>query len=140
MALSSPMLVGIYEDDKLTSQIISEEKASEELINILSDLNSKFDIKSITYANGPGSFMGLKVSYAILKTFCIVKKCDFRAVSGFELNDFGAIRANKTLSFTYNNGNINLEKIEPKPFKLPIILSKLNKSCDTLPNYIIDAV
>lgn len=84
--------------------------------------------------------MGLKVSYVVLKTYCIAKDCDFYAVSGFELNNYGAIKANKNMSFVYENGSVNLKKVMPTPFSLPSNLSNLNRSCDTLPNYIIDAI
>ncbi|CUU76945.1 glycoprotease [Campylobacter hyointestinalis] len=132
--------MGIYENDVLINTISSDDRVSEALISILSQIGSKFKIKSITYANTPGSFMGLKVSYVVLKTYCIAKDCDFYAVSGFELNNYGAIRANKNMSFVYENGSVNLKKVMPAPFSLPSNLSNLNRSCDTLPNYIIDAI
>ena len=84
--------------------------------------------------------MGLKVAYVILKTFCMVKECEFYAISGFELNDGGPIRANKILSFVKRNNEITLEKIEPKGFCLPQSLDNLKLKKDTLPNYIIQAV
>ena len=120
--------------------IKSDKHISEALIEILSEITGKFNISSIIYTNGPGSFMGLKVSYVILKTFCMVKNIDFYAVSGFELNGGGAIRANKSLSFVLENGQILLKQAEPTPFELPSNLSNLNKTFDTLPSYIIQAV
>lgn len=120
--------------------IKSDKHISEALIEILSEITGKFNISSIIYTNGPGSFMGLKVSYVILKTFCMVKNIDFYAVSGFELNGGGAIRANKSLSFVLENGQILLKQAESTPFELPSNLSNLNKTFDTLPSYIIQAV
>ncbi|AGZ82300.1 metal-dependent protease, putative molecular chaperone [Campylobacter fetus] len=140
MALSSPLLIGIYENDNLIKELSSDQKASESLIAFLDEISLEFIISSITYANTPGSFMGLKVSYVILKTFCIAKNIDFWAVSGFELNGFGAIRANKNLSFVYSKDGVSLQKVEQTDFKLPNNLSNLNKKCDTLPEYIIDAI
>lgn len=139
MALSTPLLVGIYENKNLIKEISSQEKASEVLIDILQKFKN-LNIKSITYTNGPGSFMGVKTSYVILKTFCIATGCKFLATTGFELNGFNPIKANNNLSFIYENGKIKLKKMAPVPFNLPINLLNLNRSYDTLPNYIIDAV
>ncbi|MGH1600280.1 glycoprotease [Campylobacter majalis] len=110
------------------------------MINILDEISSKYNIVKIIYANTPGSFMGLKVAYVILKTFSVVNGCEFYAVSGFELNQNQPIRANKTLSFVKHNDEILLKKTEPKDFSLPLNLDKLNLNLDTLPNYIVDAV
>lgn len=140
IGISSPFLVGVYEDDKLIQSFSSQKHISEALIEILGEISSKFNISSIIYTNTPGSFMGLKVSYVILKTFCVAKNIDFFAVSGFELNNGGAIRANKSLSFVLQNNQILLKQAEPTPFKLPLNLSNLNKTSDTLPSYIIQAV
>lgn len=115
-------------------------QASEELIEILYSLEKKYKPNSIIYANGPGSFMGLKVAYVILKTYTIAKNIKFQAVSAFELNNFGPIRANKNFSFVYENGDINLKKVQAADFALPKKLNLLNLSDDTLPNYVIDAV
>ena len=92
------------------------------------------------YANTPGSFMGIKLSYIILKTLSLTLNFPLFALSGFELNNFSPIRAHKNLSFIYQNGEILLEKAEPKPLNLPQNLSNLNKNSDILPNYIIGAI
>ncbi|WP_107848307.1 glycoprotease [Campylobacter concisus] len=118
----------------------TDEHVSEALIKILENLSSKFNITKIIYANTPGSFMGLKVAYVILKTFSLAKGCEFYAVSGFSLNGGEAIRANKNLSFVLKEGEISLEKVEPVRFVLPLNLDELKLNSDTLPNYIIQAV
>lgn len=85
--------------------------------------------------------MGLKLAYVILKSFCIVKDISFYAVSGFELNGGAPIRANKILSFTLlKDGSVGLSRATPAKFLLPQNLKGLNLNCDTLPNYIIQAV
>ncbi len=139
-SLDNPLLVGIYENKKLIKEFKSEEHTSEALIEIFDEILQNYDIKSIIYANGPGSFMGIKVAFVILKTISVVKKCDFKAVSGFELNNFSPIKANKNLSFVYQNGDVKLAKIQSKNFKLPENLSNLNFINDTLPNYILSAI
>ena len=55
--------MGVYLGGNLIEQIKSDEKASESLGEILGLLSAKFEISKIIYANGPGSFMGLKVAY-----------------------------------------------------------------------------
>ena len=60
VALSSPILVGIYEDKKLIDSITTDEKSSEVLPIIFKDLLDKYDIQNLFYANGPGSFMAIK--------------------------------------------------------------------------------
>lgn len=84
--------------------------------------------------------MGLKVAYIILKTFCLVKGCKFMSVSGFELNDGGAVKANKSLSFVMEKEGVILKKTEPSPFVLPNDLYSLNLNNETLPEYVIAAV
>lgn len=139
-SLDNPLLVGIYKQNVLIKQFQSQSHTSETLIEIFDEILQNYDIKTIIYANGPGSFMGIKVAFVILKTISIVKNCDFKAVSGFELNDFSPIKANKNLSFIYENGKVKLSKIQPKNFKLPQNLSNLNFISDTLPNYILSAI
>lgn len=121
-------------------EISTDEKSSDFLVSLLEDVSKNFNIKRLIYANTPGSFMGLKVAYVVLKTFSIVKGCEFLAVSGFELNGGGAIRANKTLCFVKKDDEILLEVATPSEFSLPLNLEVLNLKNDTLPNYIIQAV
>ena len=67
VALSSPIQIGIYEDKKLIQTIKSEEKSSEVLPKIYDDILKKYKVKNLFYANGPGSFMAIKVAYIFLK-------------------------------------------------------------------------
>ncbi|MFK0458013.1 tRNA threonylcarbamoyladenosine biosynthesis protein TsaB, partial [Campylobacter jejuni] len=61
-------MIGIYQDDKLIKTYKSEEKASEFLPKILDELLKEYDFTSLIYANGPGSYMGIKISYAVSYT------------------------------------------------------------------------
>ncbi|MBE2984388.1 glycoprotease [Campylobacter sp. RM9344] len=133
-------MVGLYENDVKFKEISTQDHVSEALIEILEELDKEYNIQKIIYANTPGSFMGLKVAYVILKTFCEVRGCEFYAVSGFDLNENNPIRANKKLSFVKYDNKIVLEEKEPVKFKLPQILDKLKLNSDTLPDYIIQAV
>lgn len=138
ISLSSPLLFGIYENGKLTKALQSNAPSSDALIELLDYANKNYKITKIIYANGPGSFMGLKVSYATLKVFCDTLECDFLAFSAFEIAD--KISAKKGFCFVRNNGEIVLEKCEPDELKLPDNLADLNLSFDTLPHYVLDAL
>lgn len=133
-------MVGIYCDDCLIENLSSDKKVGDFLIEVFDEILSKYEIQEIIYANGPGSFMGIKLAYVILKTICIVKECKMYCVSGFELNRQKPIRANKNISFVLKNNEILLQKAKPGEFTLPLNLSDLNKSDDILPNYFIAAV
>ncbi|HBD8802543.1 TPA: tRNA threonylcarbamoyladenosine biosynthesis protein TsaB, partial [Campylobacter jejuni] len=101
-------MIGIYQDDKLIKTYKSEEKASEFLPKILDELLKEYDFTSLIYANGPGSYMGIKISYVSLSTLSIVKNIPLFAVSAFELNGYKPISANKNFCFVYKEGEIYL--------------------------------
>ena len=136
------MLIGIYENNNkiLEFSSDSEQKADAFLTEKFAQILQEYKIKELIYANTPGSFMGIKVSYVMLKTLSIALDLPLFAVSGFELNGFLPIRANKNFSYIFENGEIKMAKCEPVPMNLPQNLSSLNKSNDILPNYIIEAV
>ncbi|MCR8696009.1 MULTISPECIES: glycoprotease [Campylobacter] len=140
ICLSSPLVIGVYFEGNLIEKIISDDKASEALGQIISDLDSRYEIDRIIYANGPGSFMGLKVAYLTLCVFCVVRNIKFYGIDGFSLNGFKPIRANKNMSFVLKDGKINLEKIEHCELELPSNLDGFDLIVDALPNYVIDAV
>lgn len=140
ITLCSPILVGVYENGEKVRGFSSSERAGDALIEILREIRAEFDVTAVLYANGPGSFTGIKVAYVILKTFCVASGCDFYAVCGFDLNANGAISANKNMSFVREGGKIILVQREPSKFSLPLNLTSLARSQDTLPNYVIDAI
>ncbi|WP_226995909.1 glycoprotease [Campylobacter pinnipediorum] len=138
--MTSPLLVGIYSNGSLIRKIETDERVSEALVCILDEISNSYDIKKIIYANTPGSFMGLKVAYVVLKTFSIIKNCDFFAISGFELTNNMPIKANKILSFVKDKDDVVLKKVENANLSLPLNLENLKLNSDTLPNYVIQAV
>lgn len=139
-ALASPIQLGLYKDDMLFKRYESDEKASEFLPVILEQILAEFSLKRLIYANGPGSFMGIKISFISLKTLSIVLNLPLFAVSAFELNDYAPIRANNALCFVYNKGQIALQKAVAGEFALPKNLKGLNLSSDNAPFYFLDAV
>ncbi len=139
-ALASPIQLGLYKDDMLVKCYESDEKASEFLPVILEQILAEFSLKRLIYANGPGSFMGIKISFVSLKTLSIVLNLPLFAVSAFELNDYAPIRANNSLCFVYDKGQIALQKAVAGEFALPKTLKGLNLSSDNAPFYFLDAV
>ena len=139
-ALASPIQLGLYKDDTLVKCYESDEKASEFLPVILEQILAEFSLKRLIYANGPGSFMGIKISFVSLKTLSIVLNLPLFAVSAFELNDYAPIRANNALCFVDDKGQIALQKAVAGEFALPKTLKGLNLSSDNAPFYFLDAV
>ena len=74
IALTSPIQIGVYKDNKLLEVISSEEKSSDVLPTIFEDIFNRYSVEKLFYANGPGSFMAIKVAYIFLKSLSILKK------------------------------------------------------------------
>ena len=74
ITLTSPIKVGIYENHNLLETIESKDKSSDVLPILFKDLLAKYDVQRLFYANGPGSFMAIKVAYVFLKSISILKK------------------------------------------------------------------
>jgi len=145
IALASPILVGIYEDNKLTLTLSNEGKTSEVLPSITKDILNTYDIQNIIYVNGPGSYMAIKVSYIFLKTICITNKINFYACSGFDVNNKSPIKALGKKFFVQDEKKevymrvLNENEIL-NDFKLPVEINIDNYSTHTLPNYNLPAV
>jgi len=143
ISLSSPVLVGIYQEGKLIESIRKEGMSSEVLAEVFEELMSRYTFKTLLYANGPGSFMGIKVTYLFLKTMSIVKKIPLLAADAFFFNENSPIKAVGKLYFVKNSNSIEMEPLsapELKPFILPSELKREDFSNDNLPYYGIDAV
>ncbi|MBZ7960281.1 tRNA threonylcarbamoyladenosine biosynthesis protein TsaB [Campylobacter molothri] len=139
-ALSKPLMLGIYKNNLLVKSITSYEKASEFIPKILQELLQNFTFDELIYANGPGSFMGIKISYVSLSTLSIVRNIPLFAISAFELNNNQPISAHKEMCFVKKGDEIFLEKATSGEFVLPLNLSKLNKKNDNLPFYFLPAI
>ena len=139
-ALTNPLQIGLYENDNLIKSIESSQKASEALPVLLDEILAEFRLTKLVYANGPGSYMGIKISYISLKTLSVVQNLPLFAVSAFELNGYAPIRANNALCFVYEKGEISLQKAVAGKFVLPANLSALNLQENNEPFYFLDAV
>lgn len=144
IALGSPVHVGIYDENgNLTETISNDGLGSDVLPIIFEDILSRYTLERLIYANGPGSFMGIKVAYLFLKTLSIVRNIPLIAIDGFFFNDNHPIKAVGKLYFVKNSTTITMEPLNNpvlKGFELPKSIDVKNFNTDSAPYYGIDAV
>ena len=143
VALSSPIQIGIYEDKKLIDTITSYEKSSDILPQIFKNILNTYNVEKLFYANGPGSFMAIKVAYIFLKSISILKKIPLFATDAFYFNKNQAIKAIGKLCFVKINSEITTQKLEIVPeasFTLPDVLDYNEFTQKATPLYSIGAV
>ncbi len=143
VTLSSPILIGIYEDTKLIKTISTSEKSSEILPLLFDEISKKYSIKSLFYANGPGSFMAIKIAYIFLKSMSILKNIPLYATDAFYFNENQPIKAIGKLYFVKISSEIKTQKIETVPevrFTLRDVLDYREFSTITTPLYGIGAL
>lgn len=143
ISLSSPLKIGIYKDSKLIKEYVKTEQTSEALPLVFTGILQAYKIKTLFFANGPGSFMAIKVSYIFLRTLSISLDIDLLGVDGFEFNENRPIRAMRKVYFLKNNGRIDTQIINKdieQKFELPEHLNKkvFTKNCEPL--YVLPAV
>jgi len=143
VALSSPLLVGIYNKNRLIKSYIKSEKTSDILPVVFDKIVHDYTIKNIYFANGPGSFMAIKIAYVFLKTVSITLGINLFASDGFLFNGNKPIRALKRVYFVKENEKI-ITKVSKKEFEqkfeLPDLLEKKKFSQNCEPLYILPAV
>jgi len=143
IALSSPILIGVYKENQLIKTYESELQSSEYLPEAFAELLENYEIETVSYANGPGSFMAIKMSYLFLKSLEIVNGVKLYAALAFEFNGYTPIKALGKLYFHYENGEIvtrPLGDVALKSMSLPNVLELHKYSTLTEPNYVLPAV
>jgi len=145
ISIANPILIGIYEDNNLIKTIEDSGKTSDVLPNIFKSILENFEIITIFYVNGPGSYMAIKVGYIFLKTISIVRDIKFKATNGFKFNQNSPIKAlGKKYFFNQDNDKIIIDFLKDTDkiieFKLPKELKKDIFTDDCLPNYQLPAV
>lgn len=143
IALSSPVLVGVYENGLLIEAISTEAMSSDALPEIFDTLLKRYPLERLVYAKGPGSFMGIKVTYLFLQTVSIVQKIPLLATDAFFFNENHPIKAVGKLYFVKNSNTISMVPLENpllKGFELPQTINSKIFDTDTAPYYGIDAV
>lgn len=143
VALSSPIQIGIYENNILLKTISSEKKSSDILPSLFKNILEEYEVEKLFYTNGPGSFMAIKVAYIFLKSISIMKEIPFFAVDAFYFNNNEPIKAIGKLCFVKIQSEIETRKLEDLPsgkYILPDILDYNEFSKITAPLYGIGAV
>jgi len=143
ITLTSPIKIGIYENNMLIETIESSGKSSDVLPTIFQDLMKKYTIEKLFYANGPGSFMAIKVAYIFLKSLSILKDIPLFATDAFYFNENEPIKAIGKLHFVKVASEIKTQKLETVPevkFTLPDVLDYNEFSKNATPLYMIGAV
>ena len=143
VALSSPIQIGIYENNKLIDTIVSSEKSSDVLPSIFKKIFDTYSVEKLFYANGPGSFMAIKVAYIFLKSLSILKKIPLFATDAFYFNQNEPIKAIGKLCFVKIDSEIKTQKLEIVPeskFTIPDVLDYNEFSNESMPLYSIGAV
>ncbi|HIC42813.1 MAG TPA: hypothetical protein EYO73_00510 [Sulfurimonas sp.] len=141
--LSTPILIGVYEDDILIKSFSSDEYSSESLPKIFKEIMNIYEIQNIVYTRGPGSFMAIKIAYIFLQSLCIIRGFKLYGTNAFTFNENQPIKAFAKLYFMNDNGTITTKKFdEPQnaPFKLPKTIKLSDYSQETTPLYILPAV
>ncbi len=143
IALSTPIQIGVYENNTLLDTISSDKKSSDILPIIFDEIFKKYDVQKLFYANGPGSFMAIKVAYIFLKSISILKNIPLYATDAFYFNNNNPIKAIGKLHFVKVSNEIKTQKLEvvvDNDFKLPNTLKSEEFVSETTPLYCIGAV
>jgi len=143
ITLTSPILIGIYENGKLIKRVESDKKSSDVLPLLFQDILASYKVEKLFYANGPGSFMAIKVAYIFLKSLSILKKIPLFATDAFYFNNNEPIKAIGKLHFVKIASEIKTQKLEivhKALFSLPDVLDYNEFSTTSTPLYMIGAV
>jgi len=143
LSISSPLLLGIYEDGRLIKTQSSELKTSEILLPLISETLEDYDISRMIYTRGPGSYMAIKLTYIMLKTIEITRGIKCVGCSGFALNGGQPIKAVGNLYFIKEKETIMTKKYEQPVdacFALPQSIHDLELDEESTPEYILPAV
>jgi tRNA A37 threonylcarbamoyladenosine modification protein TsaB len=141
--ISSPVQIAIYKDGKLFKSFEKEGFVSDFLIDLLEEITKEYKLNEIIYVNGPGSYMGVKLTFVALKTLEIVKDIPFFGTLGFELNGNKPIKAMGKLYFIKEKENIITKKIDEvikESFFVPVSWNQIKKTKTNEPLYHIPSV
>jgi len=141
IVISKPLLIGIYENGELIETIKKDGMTSEILPLLFDEILQKYNIDSIIYSKGPGSFMAIKLAYVFFKTLQISKNIKFLAADGFYFNQNTPIKAAGNSYFVKKEGIITIKKEQKEgEFQLPLKLNFNDLTQEVEPLYILKAV
>ncbi|MCF6244416.1 MAG: hypothetical protein L3J43_05215 [Sulfurovum sp.] len=127
----------------MIESISSDIKTSEALLPIIAKYIKAYDIESIIYTRGPGSYMAIKLTYIILQTIEIIHGISCFGCSGFRLNNAEPIKAIGNLYFIKEKETIITKKIDydvKTKFTLPQSIQNLIIDKESTPDYNLPAV
>jgi tRNA A37 threonylcarbamoyladenosine modification protein TsaB len=136
-------MLGVYENGELIESIHSEMKTSHILLPLIKECLDKYNISTMIYTRGPGSYMAIKLTYIMLKTIEITVGIKCVGCSGFALNGGEPIKAIGNLYFIKEKETIITKRFEQPvdvKFTLPQSIHDLELDEESAPDYIIPAV
>ena len=140
IAINSPLIIGIYQDKKLVKKISVEGKTSQLLPVQFEKIIKQYTIKNVLFANGPGSFMAIKITYIFLKSLSTVLNFQLFSQDAFFFNKNKPIKAINGNFFIKNNNKIKMVKLNQSnsmEFFLPKFFEQEKYSQDIEPLYIL---
>jgi tRNA A37 threonylcarbamoyladenosine modification protein TsaB len=143
LSLASPLLLGVYADNRLVKTYSSTQKTSEILLPLIMEILAKYAIDKMIYTRGPGSYMAIKLTYIMLKTIEITRDIPCFACSGFSFNGGMPIKAIGNLYFIKEKETIITKKYEQPlsvSFRLPESIQGLVLDSESTPDYRLPAV
>ena len=143
ISIASPILLGVYENEKRIQTISSEKKTSDILLPLILECLDNYNISRIIYTRGPGSYMANKLTYIMLKTIEIVTGIKCMGCSAFTLNGGQPIKAIGNLYFIKEKETIITKKYQEPvdvSFLLPQSIQDLEIDEESTPEYILPAV
>ncbi len=143
VSVSSPILLGIYINNKLLKKFETSGKTSDVLFDVFFDIMSEYSISRIFYANGPGNFSSIKLTHIFLQTLKIIEDVELFCVDSFYFTKDNFIEAYGRIHFFKENNDIKTIKLEVKKsavFELPDIIDSAKFSNSCFPLYVLPAV
>ncbi|WP_457598806.1 hypothetical protein [Hydrogenimonas sp.] len=143
IGVTSPFVAAVYEDGKCIETFRKEGKSSEVLPPFLHDVMARYRIGALYYANGPGSFMAIKVTYVMAKTLSIALGVPLFGTDAFAFNGNRPIRAIGRSCFVKQKGEIVIRndcEEQSAPFEPPSVLERSLFSPQSEPLYVLPAL
>lgn len=142
LTIAKPTVVALYdENNRFLKSYAFEEKITDGLYKTVKEIERSFEIVRVAYANGPGSFMGLKLGYVFLQTYSAVRDIPFVATESFTFAD--KIHSNGKRWFVKSVDSVDLIVLDDSPIDMPNLPERLDLmlfSDSVEPNYILPAV
>ena len=140
--ISTPLQFAFYEGNELKESWERKGYASDLLLPELERLLEE-GIDEILYVNGPGSQMGIKLTYIALETLRLLRGVPFGAISAFSLNGGRPLKAMGRLYFVKEKETIITQPLEEtivQEFSFPSTLDALEREPENRPDYRLPAV